>query len=563
MFLHSLRIQAYRNFVDLAISFEGACTVIIGENNAGKTNVLDALYAALRVNRTVRQGAFEISDYHLANANAMAGDAGPIKMTAVFKEARQDDWPDDIIAQLGDIINIDPVTGIQSIVLQVTSTAPGPNREEQYEWTFLDAAGNPFRLKHMGVLSSLQRLRPYFGLDTLRDASKEFTRRSTYFGPFVSDPTFEEPVRNEIVTSLNSINEQVLAAHDAFDVLKENLNVGNRVVQPVSNSVKIEAVPSRLSDLLANTQVSYQNRSGVTLPVNNHGSGTQSLSVISLFRAYVQAKLASRMDPLSSPIVTIEEPEAHLHPTAVRSLWALLSDLPGQRIVTTHSGDLVSEVPLSALRKLSYQGANIECRCVDESAFSAQELRHINYQVRAHRGELLFARAWLLVEGRSEMALLPELARISSHDLLAHGVRLVEYVQHGGPEPCIKLADQLGIRWHVLTDGDGSGQDYAADATAQLNGRNAADHITTISSGTLESYLCEHGFLDIYLAHVPAQNPVMAAAGTPEYFREVAKKAINRRSSKEERALEVSRRIEEQPLTLPGELLMLIGKMCQ
>jgi putative ATP-dependent endonuclease of the OLD family len=559
VFLHSLRICAYRNYVDMTVQFEPGCTVLIGENNAGKTNVLDALYSALRVNRTIRQGAFDLSDYHLSGATSMAGDAGPIQLTATFQEREEDEWPEEIVSQLSDVINQVKGTSLQSVLIQVTSTAPGSGREEVYDWNFLDAGGAP-RKKQFAELTTLQKLRPFFALSALRDVSREFSKRSTYFGPFITDPTFDEEVRSEITTSLDSINAQVLAAHGAFEVLKRNLNEGNRVVQAMEESATIEAVPSRISDLLANTQVSFQNPSGVSFPVDKHGSGTQSLSVLSLFRAYIAAKLESRSDPLSRPIVTIEEPEVHLHPTAVRSLWERLKDIPGQAIVTSHSGDFVSEVPLRALRRLWWDGRVMKCSQVDEKAFTDKELRNINYQIRASRGELLFARKWILLEGRSDIALLPQIARIVGCDLLGAGVRLVEIAQHGGPVGCIKLADQLGISWKLFADGDGDGLKYANAARAQLNGRVEADHIYNLPEKNLEVFLCKNGFLPLYLAACPAQNPVTSAPGTEAYYLEVAEKTHKKN---EELALAVVVEIENNPLLVPGQLLSFLREACR
>lgn len=51
---------------------------------------------------------------------------------------------------------------------------------------------------------------------------------------------------------------------------------------------------------------------------------------------------------LSSPLLALEEPEAHLHLFAIRSLWSALSAVPGQKIVASHSGDLVANASLTS-----------------------------------------------------------------------------------------------------------------------------------------------------------------------------------------------------------------------
>lgn len=559
MRLRYLQIKGYRNFSDITIDFEEDCTVIIGENNVGKSNVLDALYASLRVNRTIKQGAFDLDDYHLASQTAMAGDAGPIELTAIFGESVEDEWPEPIVAALRDVPNVDS-GGLQSVTLKVTSVAAGENREEDYDWNFLDAGGVPRTKKRIDVLNVIQKLRPLFHLDTMREASREFSKRSTFFGPFVSDPTFDDELRADILASLGDINTKVLGAHEAFSVLSESLAIGTRVVQNTAEDiVRIEAVPTRLSDLLANTHVSFQTPTGAVLPLERHGSGTQSLSVFSLFRAYVAAKLAGQMDTLSEPILSLEEPEAHLHPCAIRTLWPLLTSLQGQKVVTSHSGDLLSEVPLRCIRRLvADKAGNTACHRIDVSAFDVDDIRHINYLIRATRGELFFAKGWILVEGRSESSSLPEFARAINNDLIARGVRVVEYQQCGGPVPFIKLAEQLGIAWHCLADDDQSGRDNVQQVVDHLAGRDHLPFVTVLDSTNFESYMCKHGFLDIVLPHVSPEkaHKITAVAGSDEYFVQVSQALIRRR--KERIALEVASVLHENPLRMPGLILQLV-----
>ncbi len=43
MYLSSVRIVNYRNFADTSIVFKSGVNVVIGPNNAGKTNLLKAI----------------------------------------------------------------------------------------------------------------------------------------------------------------------------------------------------------------------------------------------------------------------------------------------------------------------------------------------------------------------------------------------------------------------------------------------------------------------------------------------------------------------------------------
>ena len=66
----------------------------------------------------------------------------------------------------------------------------------------------------------------------------------------------------------------------------------------------------------------------------------------------------------------MKEPETHLHPQAVRTLWRLVSVLPGQKIVTTHSPYFVQNVPFRDLRLVRLTVNGTEVRSLPAS-FSA------------------------------------------------------------------------------------------------------------------------------------------------------------------------------------------------
>src|SRR5690606_11478522 len=113
-------------------------------------------------------------------------------------------------------------------------------------------------------------------------------------------------------------------------------------------------------DMLSRTQVKLGCRTGARLPISQHGAGTQSLSVLFLFEAFLQSRLANTHDKHSEPILALEEPESHLHPSAIRALWSTLDRLAGQKVITTHSGDLLGAVPLPSVRRLARRNGQVE-----------------------------------------------------------------------------------------------------------------------------------------------------------------------------------------------------------
>ena len=126
----------------------------------------------------------------------------------------------------------------------------------------------------------------------------------------------------------------------------------------------------------------------------------QSLSVIFLFQAFVEHLLAELYEPDSSPLLALEEPETHLHPQAARTLWMHVKNLPGQKLITTHSPYFVQHVPFRDLRLVRLTENGTEVRWLPAS-FSAQvpHTAGLDLIVSASGGHIAYERAARSMDG--------------------------------------------------------------------------------------------------------------------------------------------------------------------
>jgi putative ATP-dependent endonuclease of the OLD family len=497
-------------------------TVLIGENNCGKTSLLEAIRLCL-VRSFSRKGTpFEDHDYHLPRTNSSPGDAGALKITLRFAEAAPAEWTPDLVQALADAVALD-AQGRYQVTLRVSSSYDASIRDFVSDWDFLDANEKLVpRAKKPGLLATVQNLFNVYYLTALRDAARDFGPRSTFWGPFLRNPAIPDQIKVQLEQELAALNAKILNADQRLKSVSANLGKAQQVVTlGHANTVTIDAVPSQVWDLLSRAQVNVAAVTGASLPLLKHGAGTQSLASIFLFEAFLAAGLG-KIDPLASSMLQIEEPEAHLHPSAVRSLWPTLAGTPGQKIIATHSGDLLSEVPLESIRRLSRTKTGIVISRLTPGALSPEELAKVRFHVRSYRGELFFARVWLLHEGQTEYWLLAEAARIAGVKLEEKGVRLVEYA-HVGLEAVIKLADQFGISWHCLFDADAAGQKNAAQAVKLLNGRTAGTHMSMVPAPDVDHFICGCGYGAIYEQNVAAQksSQITSKAGDVDYWSQV------------------------------------------
>jgi putative ATP-dependent endonuclease of OLD family len=225
---------------------------------------------------------------------------------------------------------------------------------------------------------------------------------------------------------------------------------------------------------------------------------------------------------LSAPILEIEEPEAHLHPSAVRVLWNSLDAIKGQKAIASHSGDLLSQAPLQSLRRLYRKNGKIAVGRIQPKTLNADEERKVHFHIRRTRGELLFARCWILVEGETEYWLISECARVLDVDLEEQGIRVVEYAQCGATT-FIKLSDDLGVEWFCVCDGDAQGKATRKSATALLQGRVEVEHVFELPEHNIELLLCKTGYGAVYQANISPQKQgnITAKPNDPQYWNQV------------------------------------------
>ncbi len=217
------------------------------------------------------------------------------------------------------------------------------------------------------------------------------------------------------------------------------------------------------------------------------------LLLMGLLNAYLQAKGPTDLRRCARPLLILEDPEGRLHPTHLARAWSLLQLLPMQKVLTTNSSELLSQVPLGTIRRLIRHSDKTIARSIPVKGLNKDELRRIGFHIRFHRSAALFARCWLLVEGETEVWLFNELANQCGYNLAAEGVQIIEFAQ-SGLKSLIKVAKAFGIDWHVVTDGDAAGKKYAAAVRGQLDNEIENHRLTELPDRDIEHFLYSHGF---------------------------------------------------------------------
>lgn len=222
------------------------------------------------------------------------------------------------------------------------------------------------------VWSSLKKLLPIFSL-------------------FKSDKTFDDkdgdikdPLQSAINEALALPDIQALLDNIEEKVKEYSTDIADRTIAKLKNFDK--DISEKLKSEF-NKQPNYSKVFDLTLlnendiPLNKRGSGIRRLVVLSFFQAQAEKRKAEKGAP--SIIYAIEEPETSQHPNHQKMIINALSELSQQDGVqvffTTHSANLVREIPVKSLRFISAgndnniqidYGVNLNSGETDESVIS-------------------------------------------------------------------------------------------------------------------------------------------------------------------------------------------------
>ncbi|WP_027366830.1 ATP-dependent nuclease [Desulfocurvibacter africanus] len=571
MKLQDIKIKNFRGIRSLHLTLD-ELTVLIGENNAGKSTVLEALRLVLTRGVGFRKdGRFTEYDFHLKDSAATPQTADPISIILHFAEKHEDEWPEPVVQQMSDVALPDVTTGLYHIWLQAQGSFQVESGVFETKWAFLNADGNELNLKNATPHNLVTRFVPLFFLSAIRNASQEFGQRGQFWSGFLKSIQLPDEQREEIEEMLQRVNASVIGANEGLTEVTNKIAEARKLVPLDSgNPVVLEAIPTRVFDMVGKIQVHLKSCCGAKLPLHRHGEGTQSLAVLMLFEAFTVANLAEAYAPESAPLLALEEPEAHLHPSAIRAFGAFLKELTGQILVTSHSGDLVSRVPVTAIRRIYKENGETKVGLVQTGDFTGRQLQALDYCIRLARGHYLFSRCWLLVEGESDYHIMPLLLEIMGHSADEVSFSILEYsqvIEKG--EPLIQFAKLLGIQWFLMADGDAEGTNYINRANNHLDaGENIADRAQSLAYNDIEHEFWHNGYQAFIENMVPAHRKSSiaqrAAGDVAKETKLTIKTAIDEAGGKPAFAQKLATEIRQRGAgTIPQTLQDIIARIVQ
>ncbi|WP_430231218.1 ATP-dependent nuclease [Nitrosomonas communis] len=474
-----VRVSNFRCLANVEVELNNL-TVLVGANNAGKTSLLDAMFAAIGTGRK----PLNHDDVRLA-----PGEALPPKERKIIIDLRirpidldgkvQDKFPEGSFwtALWGNGIAIDSIEFYEHVSIRTSLSWSYIKAEYVVERNFLKewrafADWIDTLVQMNPVRASLLEPIAFHLIDAKRDLDDDLRKQGSFWRKLTDDLGLSNTDVDELENELSGINQSIVDKSEVLKHLKMNLMDLQKVVSADSAGIDIEPIARKLRDLSKGIDVSFSTSGSQSFPLARHGMGTRSLASLLVFRAFAVWRHihATKGNEKVHSILALEEPESHLHPQAQRSLFSHIKAIVGQRVVSTHSPYFAGQAQLEDLRLFIKKGGDTIISKLDLSKLTnSDDKRKIQESVIESRGDILFARALVLFEGQTEEQALPIWAQeywgASIHELG------LSFARANGTDyfPFIWLAKSLDIPWYLIADGEAQPQKELKDALKKAN----------------------------------------------------------------------------------------------
>ncbi|WP_039660924.1 ATP-dependent endonuclease [Pantoea sp. MBLJ3] len=536
MILEHIDIRGFRGINKLSLPLTHT-TLLIGENAWGKSSLLDVMSLLLSPHEPAY--VFTEADFHFTPGDV----TDPMRRISVVFHFRDDGSDPDAV--LSTFWQRD-AQGQRRLYYSVSATWRDGGIDTRRR--FVDV--NAQLLPEQNCADAIDLLLTRYPVLRLRDArfSKRTRNRAPVTGPHPELLAGMETLARDLEQHPQQLSDEVL--RQGLKTMQQLMQHYFLVQPPGAGSEARSRDPQMRDGVQGWRALDHLNQL-----IAGTDSRSRQLILLQMFTLLIEARGDVPLAAGARPLLLIEDPETRLHPIMLSVAWNLLKLLPLQKIVTTNSAELLSQVPVENVCRLVRQSSRVAAWRIGPEGLSAEESRRIGFHIRVNRPAALFARCWLLVEGETEVWIMNELAQQCGYNFAAEGVKVIEFAQ-SGLKPLLKFARRMGIAWHVLTDGDQAGNKYASTARTQLQPGDPEPRFQTqLPALDMENFLYHQGFQDVYhqMAHLPLNAPMSS--------RRIITKAIHQ-SSKPELAIAVATSAAERgPEAIPPLMRQMFARV--
>ena len=285
MLLTHIDIRNFRCFRDFTLFPRRGINLVLGENNSGKTAILEALDMAM--GRGLPN--FELEDIHLSSPDEDPRKAPPIQIDLRFEPEPGQSFSVAFATDFVDEIDLDPVTGAAFVRYRVEGAFDQQVDRVQVSYFVLKSNGSTLAL-NARKRARLRSYKPFYMADAFRDTIREIGNRRSFWGRTLSAVAFDPVVISQIQGTLTKANADLLAASlDLRDIEARLKEIGRIIsLEPGGSEVELRPVSTEPQELLRNLDVLVRVwGSPRAFSLQRHGEGTRSVAYLTIFRMFV------------------------------------------------------------------------------------------------------------------------------------------------------------------------------------------------------------------------------------------------------------------------------------
>ena len=458
--IFKVRIENFRSIKNLELTLS-MINVVIGANNCGKSNFLKAMNVELGQNRTISSDDIYVDkDEVLDNTKCATIDImlRPVDDANNAVSNFSDFWIGVFTEEwittgdpLGDYVGIRTILQYDALRNDYIVV-----RKQITDWG--DSISSASVNRRKAFTGDMNTYISSFYMDAQRDVVDDIKDRKSYFGRATSRVDLPQEKVLEIERQLNDVNSQIVDSIPALSQTATRISAIAATVGAADGAIQIEPLARKMTDLHKGMDVVFRDGNAARLSVSQHGMGTRSWISFLTLGAYVdwEKQRLIEDDPESESYImlTMEEPEAHLHPQAQQKLYSQLCNFSGQKIISTHSPSVVSQANLENLIHFEKTNGRTTAHNFDAGNYTQDEKNRIRREVISSRGELLFSKAIVLCEGVTEEQALPIFFR-EKFDIEPSfcGISIIGI---GGQnyKTFLSLIKDFNINWFIFSDGE-------------------------------------------------------------------------------------------------------------